>query len=70
MNAKPTMDDVNAANYANSSANSNSVTYVQMGPSDPSTQSDLQTVIDLLNQLITVLHRQMQPRFLRLRIFA
>ena len=57
-NSKPSMDDVNAAIAANSSANSTDITYTQMVPSDPPTQSDLQTVIELLNSLITALKRQ------------
>ncbi len=55
---KPSMDDVNAAIVANAAANPSDITYTQMVPSDPPTQSDLQTVIDLLNSLITALKRQ------------
>ncbi len=58
IDAKPSMDDVNAAIAANSAANPSDITYTQMVPSDPPTQSDLQTVIDLLNNLITTLKRQ------------
>ena len=53
LSSRPTMDDVNAAINANSAANPSDITYTQMVPSDPPTQSDLQTVIYLLNSLIT-----------------
>ncbi len=56
--SRPTMDEVNAAIVANSAANPADITYTQMTPSDPPTQSDLQTVIDLLNSLITAVKRQ------------
>ena len=55
---KASMDDVNAAIVANTAANPSDITYTQMVPSNPPTQSDLQTVIDLLNSLITALKRQ------------
>ena len=58
LNAKPSMDDVNAAINANSAANSDSIYYMQMAPSDPPTQSDVQAVIYRLNELITALNRQ------------
>ena len=58
LNAKPSMDDVNAAIVANAAANPTDITYTQMVPSDPPTKSDLQTVIELLNSLITTLKRQ------------
>ncbi len=58
LNAKPSMDDVNAAIVANAAANPTDITYTQMVPSDPPTKSDLQTVIELLNSLITALKRQ------------
>ena len=57
IDAKPSMDDVNAAIVANSAANPGDITYTQMVPSNPPTQSDLQTVIELLNSLITALKR-------------
>ena len=52
------MDDVNAAIVANSSANSNGVEYVPTYASDPPTQSEVQSVIYKLNELIGGLHRQ------------
>ena len=55
LNAKPSMDDVNAAITANSAANPSDITYTQMVPSDPPTKSDMQTVIEPLNSLITAL---------------
>ena len=56
---KPSMDDVNAAITANSAANSDSVFYLQLAPSDPPTQSDAQAIIYRLNELITALNRQL-----------
>ncbi len=58
LNAKPSMDDVNAAIAANSSANSNSVEQLDLQPSDPPTQSDVYAAIYRLNVLIGALHRQ------------
>ena len=55
---KPTMDDVNAAIVANSSANSNSVEQLDVQPSDPPTQNDVYSTIYRLNVLIGTLHRQ------------
>ena len=59
LGSRPTMDDVNAAINENSAANSDSVYYMQLAPSDPPTQSDVQTIIDRLNELITALNRQL-----------
>ncbi len=59
VDAKPSMDDVNAAINANSAANSDNVFYLQLAPSDPPTQSDVQAIIDRMNELITALNRQM-----------
>ena len=59
IDAKPSMDDVNAAINENSAANSDSVFYLQLAPSDPPTQSDVQAIIDRLNELITALNRQL-----------
>ncbi len=59
LNAKPSMDDVNAAINENSAANSDSVFYLQLAPSDPPTQSDVQAVVDRMNELITALNRQL-----------
>ena len=58
LNAKPSMDDVNAAIAANSSANSNSVDMLDLNPSDPPTQNDVYSAIYRLNVLIGALHRQ------------
>ena len=55
---KPSMDDVNAAIVANSSANSNSVDMLDLNPSDPLTQNDVYSTICRLNVLIGALHRQ------------
>ena len=55
---KASMDDVNAAIVANSSANSNSVDPLDLNPSDPPTQSDVYAAIYRLNVLIGTLHRQ------------
>ena len=44
LNAKPSMDDVNAAIVANSAANPD-IFYLQLAPSNPPTQSDLQAII-------------------------
>jgi hypothetical protein len=52
------MDDVNAAIAANSSANSNGVDQLPMTPSDPPTQSETQSIIYKVNELIGALHRQ------------
>jgi len=57
--SRTTIDDVNAAIVANSAANSDSVFYLQLAPSDPPTQSDMQAIIDRLNELITALNRQL-----------
>ncbi len=57
--SRPTMDDVNAAINANSAANSDSVFYLQLAPSDPPTQSDVQAIVERLNELITALNRQL-----------
>ena len=59
IDAKPSMDDVNAAINENSAANSDSVYYLQLAPSDPPTQSDVQAIIYRLNELITALNRQL-----------
>ena len=53
------MDDVNAAIVANSADNSDSVFYLQLAPSDPPTQSDVQAIIERMNELITALNRQL-----------
>ncbi len=58
LSSRPTMNDVNAAIVTNIAANPSDITYTQLAPSDPPTQSDLQTVIELLNSLITALKRQ------------
>ena len=58
VDAKPSMDDVNAAITANSSANSNSVETLDLNPSDPPTQNDVYSTICRLNVLIGALHRQ------------
>ena len=58
LNAKPSMDDVNAAIVNCIAAKMGDITYTQMVPSDPPTQSDLQTVIALLNSVITALKQQ------------
>ena len=55
---KPSMDDVNAAIAANSSANSNSVETTPTYASDPPTQSEVQSAIYKLNELIGALERQ------------
>ena len=55
---KPSMDDVNTAIVANSSANSNSVDSLDVQPSDPPTQNDVYQTIYRLNVLIGTLHRQ------------
>ena len=57
LNAKPSMDAVNAAINANSSANSNSVETTPTYASDPPTQSEVQSAIYKLNELIGGLHR-------------
>jgi hypothetical protein len=57
--SRPTLDDVNAAIAANSAANSDTVFYMQLVPSDPPTQSEVQAIIDRLNELITALNRQL-----------
>ena len=56
--SKASMDDVNAAIVANSSANSNSVDPLDLNPSDPPTQFDVYQAIYRLNVLIGTLHRQ------------
>ena len=56
---KASMDDVNAAINENSAANSDSVFYLQLAPSNPPTQSDVQAIINRLNELITALNRQL-----------
>ena len=58
IDAKPSMDDVNTAIVANSSANSNSVDTLDLNPSDPPTQNDVYQAIYRLNVLIGTLHRQ------------
>ena len=55
---KASMDDVNAAITANSSANLNSVDTLDLNPSDPPTQNDVYQAIYRLNVLILGLHRQ------------
>ena len=55
---KASMDDVNAAITANSSANSNSVDMLDLNPSDPPSQNDVYQAIYKLNVLIQALHRQ------------
>ena len=55
---KASMDDVNAAITANSSANSNGVDTLDLNPSDPPTQNDVYSAIYRLNVLIGTLHRQ------------
>ena len=57
LNAKPSMDDVNAAIAANSSANSNAVETTPTYASDPPTQGEVQSVIYKLNELIGALDR-------------
>ena len=57
LNAKPSTDDVNAAIAANSSANSNAVDTTPTYASDPPTQSEVQSVIYKLNELIGALER-------------
>ena len=52
------MDDVNAAIVTGIVAKMGDITYTQMVPSDPPTKSDLQTVIELLNSVITALKQQ------------
>ncbi len=56
--SKASMDDVNAAINANSSANVNSVDTLDLTPSDPPTQNDVYQAIYRLNVLILGLHRQ------------
>ena len=56
--SKTSMDDVNAAIVANSSANSNAVEATPTYASDPPTQSEVQSVIYKLNELIGALERQ------------
>jgi len=58
LSSRPTMDEVNAAIVIGIAAKMGDITYTQMTPSDPPTQSDLQTVIDLLNSVITALKQQ------------
>ena len=55
---KASMDDVNAAITANSSANVNNVETLDLNPSDPPTQNDVYEAIYRLNVLILGLHRQ------------
>ena len=55
---KASMDDVNAATVANSSANVNNVDTLDLNPSDPPTQHDVYEAIYRLNVLILGLHRQ------------
>ena len=55
---KASMDDVNAAIAANSSANSNSVDMLDLNPSDPPSQNDVYQAIYKLNVLIGTLHQQ------------
>ena len=57
LNAKPSMDDVNAAIAANSSANSNAVDTTPTYASDPPTQEEVQSIIYKLNELIGALDR-------------
>ena len=57
LNAKPSMDDVNAAIAANSSANVNSVETTPTYASDPPQQGEVQSVIYKLNELIGASHR-------------
>jgi hypothetical protein len=58
IDAKPSTDDVNAAIAANSSANSNTVKCLPTYASDPPTQSEVQSIIYKLNELIGALARQ------------
>ena len=55
---KASMDDVNAAIVANSSANCDSVEQLDLQPSDPPTQNDVYSTIYRVNVLIGTLHRQ------------
>ena len=58
LSSRPTMDDVNTAITANSSANSNNVDSLDMQPSDPPTQNEVYSIVYRLNVLIGTLHRQ------------
>ncbi len=55
---KASMDDVNAAIVANSSANCDSVDQLDLQPSDPPTQNDVYQTVYRVNVLIGTLHRQ------------
>ena len=55
---KASMDDVNAAIVANSSANCDSVEQLDLQPSDPPTQNDVYQTVYRVNVLIGTLHRQ------------
>ena len=55
---KASMDDVNAAITANSSANCDSVEQLGLQPSDPPTQNDVYQTVYRMNVLIGTLHRQ------------
>ena len=55
---KASMDDVNAAITANSSANTNAVEATPTYASDPPTHAEVQSVIYKLNELIGALERQ------------
>ena len=58
IDAKPSMDDVNAAINENNAANSNAVECLTTYASDLPTQSEVQSVIYKLNKLIGALARQ------------
>jgi hypothetical protein len=57
IDAKPSMDDVNAAIVANSSANVNSMEGPEGSPSDPPTQQDVLTLYYFGNNLLSALKR-------------
>ena len=57
LNAKPSMDDVNAAIAANSSANVNSMEGLDNSPSDPPTQGDVLQLYYFGNNLLNALKR-------------
>ena len=57
LNAKPSMDDVNAAIVANSSANVNSMEGLDNSPSDPPTQGDVLQLYYFGNNLLNALKR-------------
>lgn len=56
-NGKPSMDDVNAAIVANSSANCSNVEVMTFDFSDPPIKQDLDGFLYGVNQLIMALHR-------------